>query len=59
MLSLIGCFSLYFTFFLRLAATMPVFRAVLFPPELFLPLPALGMLLGLTGAVIALGRLRY
>jgi hypothetical protein len=38
---------------------MPIFKAVLFPADLFLPLPVLGMLLGLAGAVIALGRLRY
>jgi cell division transport system permease protein len=59
LLSLIGCFSLYYTFLLRLSMTMPIFKAVLFPANLFLPLPALGMLLGLTGAAIALGRLRY
>ena len=59
LLSLIGCFFLYYAFFLRLSTTMPVLRAVLFPADLFLLLPVLGMLLGLTGAVIALGRLRY
>jgi cell division transport system permease protein len=59
LLSLIGCFSLYYTFLLRLSMTMPIFKAVLFPANLFLPLPALGMLLGLAGAAIALGRLRY
>ena len=59
LLSLIGCFSLYYTFLLRLSMTMPIFKAILFPVDLFLPLPVLGMLLGLAGAVIALGRLRY
>ena len=59
LLSLIGCFSLYYTFLLRLSITMPIFKAILFPANLFLPLPVLGMLLGLAGAVIALGRLRY
>lgn len=59
LLSLIGCFSLYYTFLLRLSMTMPIFKAILFPANLFLPLPVLGMLLGLAGAVIALGRLRY
>ncbi len=59
LLSLIGCFSLYYTFLLRLSAAMPIFKALLFPADLFLPLPVLGMLLGLAGAVIALGRLRY
>lgn len=59
LLSLIGCFSLYYMFLLRLSMTMPIFKAILFPADLFLPLPVLGMLLGLAGAVIALGRLRY
>jgi len=59
LLSLLGCFFLYYTFLLRLSMTMPVFKAILFPSNLFLPLPVLGMLLGLAGAVIALGRLRY
>jgi len=59
LLSLVGCFSLYYAFLLRLSMSMPVFKAILFPADLFLPLPVLGMLLGLAGAVIALGRLRY
>jgi len=59
LLSLAGCFSLYYTFLLRLSMTMPVFKTILFPANLFLLLPVIGMLLGLTGAVIALGRLRY
>jgi cell division transport system permease protein len=59
LLSLFGCFFLYYAVFLRLSVTMPIFKAILFPSDLFLPLPALGMLLGITGAIIALGRLRY
>ena len=59
LLSLVGCFVLYYTFLLRLSTTMPVFKALLFPADLFLSLPVLGMLLGLVGAAIALGRLRY
>ena len=59
LLSLVGCFSLYYTVFLRLGSNMPLFKAILFPANLFLPLPVIGMLLGITGAAIALGRLRY
>jgi len=59
LLSLAGCFSLYYTFLLRLSMTMPIFKTILFPANLFLLLPVIGMLLGVTGAVIALGRLRY
>ena len=59
LLSLVGCFSLYYTVFLRLGSNMPLFKVILFPANLFLPLPVIGMLLGITGAAIALGRLRY
>ncbi|MEJ2695662.1 MAG: permease-like cell division protein FtsX [Candidatus Sulfobium sp.] len=59
MLSLIGMFSFYYFGLLKLSLTSPVFRAVLFPADLFLPLPLVGLLLGLAGSVIALGRLRY
>jgi cell division transport system permease protein len=59
LLSLAGCLLLYYTFLLRLSITMPIFKTILFPANLFLPLPVIGMVLGITGAVIALGRLRY
>ena len=59
LLSLAGCFLLYYMFLLRLSITMPIFKTILFPADLFLPLPVIGMVLGITGAVIALGRLRY
>ena len=59
LLSLAGCFLLYYTFLLRLSITMPIFKTILFPADLFLALPIIGMVLGITGAVIALGRLRY
>ena len=59
LLSLAGCFLLYYTFLLRVSITMPIFKTILFPADLFLPLPIIGMVLGITGAVIALGRLRY
>ena len=59
LLSLAGCLSLYYAVFLPLSSKMPLFKAILFPAQLFLPLPVVGMLLGITGAAIALGRLRY
>ena len=59
LLSLLGCFFFYYTVLLRLSISMPIFKAVLFPSNLLLALPVIGMLLGLTGAAIALGRLRY
>ncbi|PKL51913.1 MAG: hypothetical protein CVV37_04000 [Nitrospira bacterium HGW-Nitrospira-1] len=59
LLSLAGCFFLYSMVFLRLSIAIPVFKDILFPVNLFLPLPVIGMLLGITGAAIAIGRLRY
>lgn len=59
LLSLAGCFFFYYTLLLRLSITMPIFKSIIFPADLFLPLPVLGMLLGIIGATIALGRLRY
>ncbi|SPQ00440.1 putative Cell division protein FtsX [Candidatus Sulfobium mesophilum] len=58
-LSLVGIFVFYYLVLLRLSVAMPIFKMILFPSTLFLPLPFLGMFLGMTGAAIALGRLRY
>ena len=57
--SLFGILIFYYVVLLRLSLTMPVFKVLLFPSDLFLPLPLAGMFLGITGAVIALGRLKY
>lgn len=59
LLGLAGCFLFYYAFVMRLSINMPVFKALLFPADLFLSLPVIGMLLGITGAAIALGRLKY
>lgn len=59
LISLIGMYSFYYFGLLKLSLTSPVFRAVLFPANMFLPLPLIGLLLGLAGSAIALGRLRY
>jgi cell division transport system permease protein len=59
LLSLLGCFFFYYTVLLRLSITMPVFKSILFPADLFMSLPVIGMFLGITGAAIALGRMRY
>ena len=59
LLSLAGMVSFYYFGLLKLSLTSPVFGAVLFPTKMFLPLPLIGLLLGLAGSAIALGRLRY
>jgi len=32
---------------------------VVFPGELFLPLPLIGLFLGITGSLIAMGRIKF
>ncbi len=57
--SLAGCFFFYYAVLLQLSIKMPLFKTILFPADFFLLLPAVGTALGLTGAIIALGRLRH
>ncbi|MEW6675469.1 MAG: permease-like cell division protein FtsX [Nitrospirota bacterium] len=59
LLSLIGIISFYYMVLLKLTLTIPLFKAILFPTNIFLLLPVTGLFLGITGAVIALGRLRF
>jgi len=57
--SLASVFLLYYFVFLKLTISVPLFKSVLFPAVWFLLLPVIGMFLGLFGAAVALGRLRY
>ncbi len=57
--SLLGIFAFYYIVLLRLSVSMPIFKAILFPADLFLVLPFVGAFLGVTGAAVALGRLKY
>jgi len=59
LLSLIGILSLYYTVIFRLSYTIPLFKTIIFPINISLYLPLAGVLLGMTGAVIAIGRIRY
>jgi len=59
LVGLLGIFLFYYIVLLRLALVLPVFKAVLFPAGLFLVLPVIGLFLGITGAALALGRLRF
>ncbi len=49
----------YYTVFLKLSATIPIARSIILPAELLLSLPFLGLFLGVTGSLIALGRIRF
>lgn len=57
--SLIGMLVLNYIVIARLGAVVPMLSTLLFPLNLFLSLPLIGLLLGISGAVIAIGRLRY
>jgi cell division transport system permease protein len=57
--SLAAMYLLYHLVVLKLTVSVPIFKTVLFPAGSFLFLPLIGMFLGIWGAVIALGRLKY
>lgn len=52
-------FAFYNSVFYRLSMTMPIFRSITFPSEVYLSLPVAGLFLGITGALVAIGRIRY
>ena len=56
---LLGTLAFYYALFNKLAVTMPVFKIIVFPSEIFVALPVAGLVLGISGAVIALGRIRF
>ncbi len=58
-LSLIGIFILYYLVLLKVSLAFPIFKSFIFPLNMSYALPAAGLLLGITGAVLAIGRIRY
>jgi cell division transport system permease protein len=58
-LGLLGILTFNYMVLLRLSVTIPIFKTIIFPANLLLFLPFIGIFLGITGAFIALGRLRY
>jgi cell division transport system permease protein len=59
LLSLAGMLLLYYLIILKLSLAFPIFHAIVFPVSLSFFLPLAGLFLGLTGAAIAIGRIRY
>lgn len=59
LLSFIGILSLYYTIILRLSLTIPLFKAIVFPTNIAIFLPLTGLIIGMVGAAIAIGRIRY
>lgn len=54
-----GILVLNYVVVARLSTSVPLLSTLLFPLNLFLLLPLVGLFLGVTGALIAIGRLRY
>ncbi len=59
LLSAVIVFGFYYGLFLKLSAAIPLIRSVIFPTQFFLLLPVVGLGLGITGSVIAMGRIRF
>ncbi len=58
-ISMLCMLAFYYIVLLKLSISIPLFKAILFPHNTFLLLPAIGLLLGTAGAAIAIGRLKY
>ncbi|MBE0426253.1 MAG: ABC transporter permease [Nitrospirae bacterium] len=58
-LSLVGILLLYYSVILKLSLTIPLLKALFFPINLSFILPLTGLFLGILGAHIAIGRIRY
>ena len=59
LLSFTAFVSLYALIYLRLAAQFPILREINVPVELLPAIPAAGLLVGVIGALIAIGRIRF
>ncbi len=58
-LGLIGIFILYYFVLLKVGSTFPIFSSFVFPLNMFYLLPVTGFVIGIIGATIAIGRIRY
>jgi len=59
LLSLIVILSLHYIVFLKLSLSIPLIKSIIFPIAISPYLPLTGLLLGIVGAAIAIGRIRY
>lgn len=59
LLSLAGVLSLYYVLIFRLSLTFPLLKLIAFPIDLSFAIPLSGLLIGMAGAAIAIGRIRY
>lgn len=58
-LGILESFAFYYVLFFRLGKNLPLLHYLSFPVEVFWALPFIGLLLGLWGTSIALGRVRF
>jgi cell division transport system permease protein len=59
LLGLFGILSLYYLVILQFRLNFPLFKFLIFPVNMSFVLPAAGFLLGIIGASIAIGRIKY
>lgn len=52
-------FAFYHSVFYKLGATVPIVRTIVLPQEISLLLPLAGLFLGITGSLIAMGKMKY
>jgi len=59
LLGLAGILLLYYLIIIKLSFAIPLFKTIVFPIHMSLFLPVIGLLIGLTGAFLAIGRIKY
>ncbi len=57
-LGIVGAFVFYFAVTYRLSTVIPILQTLVFPFEVLLALPFVGIILGVIGSAIAIGRIR-
>lgn len=58
-ISMVMIAAVYYSLIFNLAMTAPLIGSIVLPPEIVLSLPVAGIFLGITGALIAMGRIRF
>lgn len=59
LISFLGALALYYFIVLQLSMTVPLFKTIIFPVQMIYFLPVAGLFLGIAGAFIAIGRIKY
>jgi cell division transport system permease protein len=57
-LGIVGAFVFYFAVTYRLSMVIPILKTLVFPIEVLIALPFIGVILGVIGSAIAIGRIR-